>query len=371
MDRLRILHLTETAGPGGAEMLMVRLVERLGAECESRIGLIRDGWLAGEMRKRGVPVLLFGNRRSYDLNLVTHLVATVKRERIDVIHSHEFLMNTYGAMASVLAGIPQVATVHGRNYYGDRLRRRAVYRAVSRWACVIAVCEATKDYLVSHVGINPRRIRVVHNGVDVEKLRPAESSRMAERSFQRVPTICTVGRLSPVKGHSDLLLAVRGLIRKWHDLQLLVVGKGRLESALKQQVADLGLSRNVLFAGHMESVRDLWSKVDAFVLPSLSGGMPLSLLEAMAGGVPCVATRVGGVPEVVEDGKTGLLVPPGDSLALAKGIATLLEDRMFAKQMGEAAREVVARRFSLTSMVRTYQEIYAELIRKRNGGVQR
>ncbi len=176
MDRLRILHLTETAGPGGAEMLMVRLVERLGTQYESKVGLIRDGWLAGEMRNRRIPVLLFENRRSYDLKLVWQLVSAIKRESIDVIHSHEFLMNTYGAMASVLTGVPQLATVHGRIYYGDRARRRAAYRAISRRARLIAVCEATKEYLVEHVGVAPRQIGVVHNGVDVGEVRPAESS---------------------------------------------------------------------------------------------------------------------------------------------------------------------------------------------------
>ena len=105
MRPLRILHLIETAGPGGAEMLMVRLVETLGTQYESKVGLIRDGWLASEMRNRRIPVLLFENRRSYDLKLVWQLVSAIKRESIDVIHSHEFLMNTYSAMAAWRSGL--------------------------------------------------------------------------------------------------------------------------------------------------------------------------------------------------------------------------------------------------------------------------
>jgi glycosyltransferase involved in cell wall biosynthesis len=117
------------------------------------------------------------------------------------------------------------------------------------------------------------------------------------------------------------------------------------------------------FLGHREDVRDLLSVYDIFVLPSLSEGMPLALLEAMAAGVPAVATRVGGVSEVIENGKTGLLVPPGDSRALADGIATLLENPALATELGEAARQVAVSRFSLERMVRAYQDIYAELIR--------
>lgn len=370
MSRVRILHLTETAGPGGAEMLMVRLVERLGTPYESRVGLIRDGWLAGEMRKRGVPVLLFENRGSGPVALVRELVTTIRRDKIDLIHSHEFLMNTYGAVASILSGVPQLATIHGRNYYGDRARRRGLYRAVSRRACFVAVCEATKEYLVERVGVSPRRIRVVHNGVDVEEVGRSEDCWAEGRASQRVPTICTVGRLSHVKNHSDLLLAVRELIGKWPDLQLLVVGRGRLEGVLKQQVMELGLAQNVCFAGHLESLREVWPRVDVFVLPSLSEGLPLSLLEAMAAGVPVVATRVGGMGEAIEDGKTGLLVPPGDHHALAEGIMKLLDDRTLARQMGKSAQETVVCRFSLTQMVQAYREIYADLIRKRNGRVQ-
>jgi len=365
MSRLRILHLTETAGPGGAEMLMVRLVERLGTEYESKVGLIKDGWLAAEMTKRGVPVLFLENRGSTPVTLIRQLIATIRRERIDLIHSHEFFMNTCGAMASVLSGVPQLAMVHGRNYYGDRVRRRAAYRAVSRRACIVAVCEATKEYLVQRVGIDSRRIRVVHNGVDVEEVRSADSCRKFDSSSHRAPTICTVGRLSPVKGHSDLLLAMRDLVPKFRDVQLLIVGKGRLESVLKQQVVDLGLSKNVSFTGHLENLKEVWPHVDVFVLPSLSEGMPLTLLEAMAAGVPSVATRVGGVPEVVEDGKTGLLVPPRNSDELAKGIAVVLEDQMLAKKIGGAGREAVVRRFSLTQMVQAYREIYTDLVRKR------
>lgn len=350
-------------------MLMVRLVERLGTQYESKIGLIKDGWLAAEMRKRDVPVLLFENRGSRHVALIREIVATIRREKIDLIHSHEFLMNTYGAVASVLSGVPQLATVHGRNYYGDRARRRGLYRAVSRRACFVAVCEATKEYLVQRVGVAPRRIRVVHNGVDVEEV-GRENSRVGSDAPQGVPTICTVGRLSRVKNHSDLLFAVRELIGKWPDLRLLVVGRGRLEDVLRQQVMELGLAENVCFAGHLENLNEVWAGVDVFVLPSLSEGLPLSLLEAMAAGVPPVASHVGGMGEAIEDGKTGLLVPPGDRQALARGIMKLLDDRTLARQMGKSAQETVVRRFSLTQMVQAYREIYADLIRKRNGRVQ-
>ncbi len=368
MSCLRILHLTETAGPGGAEQLMVRLVDRLRTDYEHRVGLIRDGWLAGEMRKRGIPVLLFQNRLSYDVKLLSSLVTAIKREGIDLIHSHEFLMNSYGAMASILTGVPLLATVHGRNYYGDRLRRRMMYRGVSRRACMIAVCEATKEYLVEHVGVARGQVRVVYNGVEVDES-PAMKAKGVHDSSYRSPTIATVGRLTPVKGHSHLLLAVRDLVQTWRHLRVLIVGKGKLEGVLKQEVVDLGLSENVIFTGHLEDVTGIWNLVDAFILPSLSEGMPLSLLEAMAAGVPPVATRVGGVVEAIEDGKTGLLVPPGDSQALAGSIRRLLEDRTLADEIGKSARQAVAGRFSLPRMVQAYREIYAELIVKaeRNG----
>ena len=143
----------------------------------------------------------------------------------------------------------------------------------------------------------------------------------------------------------------------------MIVGQGGLREELEAQAAQLGIAAQVRFLGHREDVRDLLSILDLFVLPSLSEGMPLALLEAMAAGVPAIATRVGGTTEVIDDGRTGTLVAPGDSRVLAAAITTLLENPRLAKELGQAARQAVAARFSLAGMVQAYERVYSELTR--------
>jgi glycosyltransferase involved in cell wall biosynthesis len=143
----------------------------------------------------------------------------------------------------------------------------------------------------------------------------------------------------------------------------MIVGQGGLREELEAHAARLGIASHVRLLGHREDVRDLLSLYDIFVLPSLSEGMPLALLEAMGAGLPAIATRVGGIVEVLEDRKTGLLVPPEDGGALADTIMALLENRALAKELGEAARQVATTRYSLAGMVRAYEDVYSELVR--------
>ncbi|MFQ5804222.1 MAG: glycosyltransferase [Candidatus Methylomirabilales bacterium] len=367
-----VLHLIETGGPGGAERMMVHLASSLGPGYHSEAALIRDRWLGGALKDRGIPVTILGNNPQGSIATLRDLVRVIRKKRVAILHTHEFFMNTLGLMASRLTGVPLVATVHERNYYPDRLRRRVAYRLVGRFAGqMVAVSEDLRRFLTERIGVCPDRIHVVANGVPVgEQPSPRGVATLRKKLCldQHTQVLGTVGRLHSKKGHKYLIDAVGPVIRRFPHAVFLAVGAGGLRDELESQARRLGVASHLRFLGHRDDVRDFLALCDLFVLPSLSEGMPLSLLEAMAAGVPAVATRIAGITDVVEDGKTGLLVPPADSRALAKGITTLLEDRMFARQMGEAGREVVACRFSLAGMVRAYQEIYATLIRERNGG---
>ncbi len=369
-----VLHLIETGGPGGAERMMVQLAAGLGSEYRSEAALIRDSWLGTALRMRGVPVKMLRHKsqgsfwRLRDVATLRDLVRVIRERRVAILHTHEFFMNTVGLVASLSTGVPLVATVHGKNDYADRLRRRVAYRLVGRFAGqMIAVSENIRFFLAEQVGIPSDRIRVVPNGVGLDEEPPRERLSALRTSLgldQDSKVVGTVGSLYPVKGHTYLMDAIAPVVRRFAHVVLLIVGRGGLREELEAQARRLGIARHLRFLGHREDVRDLLALCDIFVLPSLFEGMPLALLEAMAAGVPCVATGVGGIPEVVEDGKTGLLVGPGDSDGLAKGIAALLESRTLANELRGAARDAVARRFSLAGMVRAYQEIYAGLIRK-------
>jgi len=369
-----ILHLIETGGPGGAERMMVHLASGLGGPYRSEAALIRDTWLGTALQERGVPVTMLRHRSNGFLSTLRDLLGLIRERRVAILHAHEFFMNSLGLVASRLTGVPLVATAHGKSYYADRLRRRVAYRLVGRYAGrMIAVSEDVKRFLEQRVGVASDRIVVVPNGVPVHDPPSYERVSKLRKDLdlnEHTRVIGTVGSLYPVKGHTYLIDAALPVVHRFRDVIFLVVGRGGLREQLEAQAQRLGVARYFRFVGHRDDVSDLLGVCSVFVLPSLSEGMPLSLLEAMAAGVPPIATRVGGVNEVVQDGKTGLLVPPRDSHALAEGIMSLLNDGSLAKEIGESAREVAAGRFSLARMVQAYQEIYASLLRKRGGRIQ-
>ncbi len=371
-----ILHLIETGGAGGAEQMMVHLAAGLSPEYHSEAALIRDGWLGTALRQRNIPVTLLrypsgALSELRDLAALGDIFRLVRQNQVAVIHTHEFLMNMLGLVASKVTGIPLVATVHGKNYYPDRVRRRFAYRSVGRFAGqMVAVSEDIRRFLHEKVGIASTRVRVIPNGVPAHE-QPAQERLLALRQSLELETdarvVICVGNLYPVKGHKHLIDASSLVTPRFPRALFLVVGRGRLREELEGYARQRRVDGHFRFLGHRDDVQDLLALSDIFVLPSLSEGTPLALLEAMAAGLPPVASRVGGVGEVIEDGKTGLLVPPGDSQALAESIITLLQDDHQAKVMGEHARDLVAHRFSLDAMVQAYQEIYAILLHTRKG----
>ncbi len=370
-----VLHVIETGGPGGAERMMVNLAAGLGPGYRSEAALIRDSWLGTALRQRGIPVTMLRYRPKDSFTTLRDLVGLIRKKPVAILHTHEFFMNTIGLAASWLTGIPLVATVHGKNYYSERFRRRLAYRLVGKFADqMVAVSDDLRVFIAERVGVPPHRIRVVPNGVPVDG-EPSHERLVALRESlgleQHTRVVGTVGSLYPIKGHNYLIEAAVHVVRRCPDVNFMFVGRGRLREELEAQARSLSVSPNVRFLGHRDDVRDLLALCDAFVLPSVSEGMPLALLEAMAAGLPTVATGVGGVTEVINDGATGLLVPPRDSHALAKAIATLLEDQRLSKKLGESARELVASRYSLDVMVQAYQGIYSALLRKGNGRDER
>jgi len=368
-----VLHLIETGGPGGAERMMVHLAAGLGPEYRSEAALIRDSWLGTALRERGVPVTMLRDGHHGSLGTLQDLLRIIRETRVAILHSHEFFMNTLGLVASGMTGVPLVATVHGRNYYADRFRRRAAYRLVARLARMVAVSEDVRLFLADRIGISHSRITVIPNGVPLNHA-PCDKRTSALREsldlHQRNHVVGVVGSLYPVKGHRYLIEGSPQVIDRFPHVVFLIVGRGGLREELEAHTRQLGVASHFRFLGHRDDVSDILAICDIFVLPSLSEGMPLALLEAMAAGIPIVATKVGGVPEVIKDGETGILVPPGDGHILAMSIVRLLEDRPFAGKMGTTARESVAHRFSLTRMVQTYQQIYAQLISKSEQGLQ-
>ena len=363
MRKKTVLHLIETSGPGGAEKMLITLAESMAkGRYNSAICLLKDGWLSSQLKQRGLETFIIPSRRSFDFAWLLNMCHLIREKKIDLIHAHEFTMNTYGCMASVITRIPMIATVHGTNYYGEKLRRRMAYRLVSKWSShMVAVSRGIKEFLVDQAGIKEERITVVYNGIDTRNYQQSQTLDRLRKELdikEREPVIGTIGNLYPVKGHTYLLQAVKEVVKLFPQSIFLFAGRGALLNKLQEEAAQLNIKGNVKFIGFREDVPQLLRVMDIFVLPSLYEGLPVSLLEAMASGKPAIATYVGGNSEVLIDGETGFLVPARDPVSLSEKIISLLRDEGLAKRMGEAGRLRVEKEFSLGLMIQRYQQLY-------------
>lgn len=362
VGKLSVLYLSSSSGPGGAEQMLCSLASSLDrTQFRPIVGLFRPGWLMEQCEKRGIETHVFPIGGPLHGDWIRACTRVVRKERVALIHAHEFDANVHGALVATITRTPIVATVHGKHYYWSKFRRRLAYRLVSRFASMVTVSQNLKDFIAEKVGVDQSRIKVIYNGV-----KPSPEYSQADliecRAELGIPggdqIVGVVGSLYPVKGHRFLIEAIPNILAKFEGTTFLFVGRGELEGSLKELVRRLRVEKKVIFLGLRQDVPRLLSLSDVFVLPSLSEGLSMAILEAMTAGKPVVATRVGGNPEVVLHSQTGVLVPPEDSIALEEGLGQLLGDKALAEQMGLAGRKRAGQYFALSTMVENYQTLY-------------
>ena len=371
---LGIALLIESDGPAGAERMLLQLAvalrDRGHAVCPVGPGN-GCGWLASEFRRRGFTPELFVIRRPVDWRCLLGLVTTLRRRRVELVHSHEFSMAVYGAAAARLLGRPHVITMHGGRYFADRWSRRVALRwATARSAAAVAVSAALQADLATVLRLPRATFRVLHNGIRPDVGSP-EGVRHELGIAADEPLIVAIGNLYPVKGHLVLLQAVRALRDdpRFARCHVVIAGQGGEEAGLRAYAAAQGLASCVHLLGYRSDVADLLAAADVFALPSLGEGVPLALLEAMFAGKGIVASAVGGVPEVVTSEREGVLVPPADPRSLATALARLLVDRALRRRCGAAARQRAEQAFSIDTMVDGYERLYESAIGARGGFV--
>ncbi len=365
-DLKTILYLSTSSGPGGAE----RVISNLAASLDPRryravLCLFRPGWLQERSESRGIRTFIIPTHGMTDWQWALQFKRLLRQEQVDLIHAHEFDANVQGTFVAALSGIPLVATVHGKNYFWERIRRRLAYRWVSRKATMVAVSQNLKQFIIEKVGVLPGRVKVLYNGVDVlPQCTPTEviECRKELGLPEDHQIVGVVGNLYPVKGHQYLIDGIPSVLAKCPNTSFVFAGRGELEVELKAQVHRLGVEAKVFFLGLRQDIPRILAMLDVFVLPSLSEGLSMAILEAMIAGKPVVATQVGGNPELVLDGETGFLVPPRDSQTLAAKVVTLLTDKDTAAQFAERGKRRAEGQFSLRTMVSSYQSLYDECL---------
>ncbi|MFH0774231.1 MAG: GT4 family glycosyltransferase PelF [bacterium] len=361
-----ILHCIDTGGPGGAEGVLINIARLIDTErYNSSICLLKRGWTFNEAKRIGIEPFVLTKKHRYDPFLLWHLIRLITEKKIDLIHTHCFGMNLYGALAAKMTGVPVIPTVHGFLYDFEKNRRLIAYKLISRFSKkIVAVSHELKSHLIEKARINPDKVMVIHNGIDLDGYKPIADSNLKKRELDiepSAPIVGIVGNLRPVKDHETFLQAASQIIKVMPSTKFLVIGDGPLKENLKEQSRKMKLDENVLFLGHRTDVLELLAIMDIFVLSSISEGLSLSILEAMAMSKPVVTTDVGGNPEIIVDGKTGFLVPPKDPSNLASKIM-LLKDKGLAERMGGEGRRRVEEHFSLEKMIKNYEQLYEECL---------
>jgi glycosyltransferase involved in cell wall biosynthesis len=351
---------------GGSEALARRIAGALNAKpvyaC-SLYAMDHGGALSEVLEKDGITYHIFDRRGRLDPKLIVRLALRMRHDRIRLVHTHHLNQLVYAGVAGRLVGAKVVHTEH-EVYSLSRPRARKVLRTLATLANdVTGVSEAVTDFLRDAVRIPREKLSTVANGVDTERFERAAP--LHRSTFGLTDGDIVVGclaRLEPEKGHSTLLDAFARVRASCRSVSLLLIGDGGERSLLMRQAEELGLNGSVRFLGARADVPELLSSCDIVALPSRREGLPMAILEAMAAGKPVVATAVGSVPSVVQDGHTGLLVRPNDVEALATALERLINDREQCRRLGNAARELIRAQYSFSETLAHYETLYGRAL---------
>ncbi len=372
MPRLNVMHLIDVTGRGGAEKALVDLARGLnGRRYAVSVCATRSvGNYQPLLDAAGIPSLVLERQSRRDLYKLGGLVQVLRRQPIHILHAHLFGSNTWARLLGTLAGVPVIiAHEHGsakaaHEIWFDRL----LYRLGD---AVVVPSAASKRLLMELEGLPARALSVVYNGVDTAQFADHAVTPAIRRLLGLDPNVLligSVGRLSADKGGQDVLIRALAQLRQTQpQVGLVFIGDGPLRPGLAALATQLGQSSAVQFTGVRSDVAQLLGALDLFVLPSLHEALPIAVLEAMAVGLPVVTTRVGGVPEVVQDNVTGLLVSPGAVEALTAALLRLIVDPANAARLGAAGQARVRADFTLEAMVAQVDQLYRRLAQRKLG----
>lgn len=364
-----VLHLMETSGPGGAETVALELMRRMDrSRWRSMAVLYDEGWLTDRLAESGIPFVLLPERGAFDLRYLGRLLAIVREHGVDLVHAHLFGATVRAGVLSRISGVPAVGTLHGSVDLAAGERLRTLKRAIVRHGVqrLTFVSDPLRRDFLERIPVPEAMCVVVPNGIDAARFTHTRSEELLRELG--VPAgafvVGAVGNLNAAKGY-DVLLRAAALLRSrsegWHFVVVGDDGHGR-ERELLTLRDSLGLRDHVTFTGFRSDVPRLLASFDAYALTSSSEGFSLAIVEAMAAGVPVVATRCGGPEQILEDGRTGLLVENGSAEAVADALASLRARPERREALAAAARAEVRANFTIDANVRRYEQLYEQCV---------
>jgi glycosyltransferase involved in cell wall biosynthesis len=376
-DRRRVFFLVDSFEIGGTETQAVELALRLDpARYAVTLGCLQmRGPLLAKLDGSTVSVMEWnaggGVNSPSGIYQILRLARFLRRSRFDIVHAHDLWSNLLAIPAARLARVPVIISSRrdlGHLAWYTPGRRKFLRHLQSLSTAVLANSGQVSEQLVHEDGFRPEFIRVVHNGIDLDRF-----SRLVPERGRMFPglqdcklIVCTGNMHSDVKGHLTLIGAARRICSRFPQVKFVLIGDGKKRAEFESKVSEFGLQPNFLFLGSRQNVSEILACCDMAVLPSQAEGFSNALLEYMAMGLPTVATDVGGNPEVIENGRNGLLVKPNEPAALADALLSLLENPQFASQLGAAGRERVRRHFDFGQLTSNVDALYTELLQARS-----
>lgn len=365
---LKLMHVYQNSRVGGIQQQILGLIRAYDRTVVTPAfcSLMPLGEIGREIERLDVPV--FSMNLAADARFspatVLRLRSLLRREGIQVVRTHKYRANIHGIVAAHLARVPVVIASQHSDHRHDRKPTRQAINRLLLPSCdrVVAVSASIRDDLIEHLRLDPDHVLLMRNGVDTEIFSPAEFRPESRAGFGLGPddlVVGFVGRLAAIKGLPSLLEAIRQLAPSY-PAKLLVIGDGPQRQEYEDAARTLGISDRVIFTGERRDIATALSTMDVFCLPSLSEGLPNALLEAMAAAVPIVATSVGGVPDVIRDEDTGLLVEPHNPQALARSIERIFTGRTDAQAMGRRARALIVATRSIRAAARAWEALYVQ-----------
>jgi len=323
------------------------------------------GQFVAEARRKKLNLRLLKQGGTIDPLLIIEARRVIREHDINLIQTHGYKSNTIGFFVKLFCRLPWIGFAHGFIEDDRKLRfynrvDRLVLRRADR---IVAVSNSMKALLIQH-GVAAHKIRVIHNAIDPNEAVPDMSGKEIRQRYGLTPdqkVIGVIGRLNPEKGQLIFLRAMEKTARSFPDVKALIIGDGQDRAMLEGFCREKGLSDHVVFLGHQEKMANYYQVLDLLVLPSLSEGLPNTVLEAMSFGVPVLATAVGGVPEIIQNGN-GLMVPPNDPGALAEKMMELLKDGALRQAIGLKGKTSLYPRFAPEYRVRQIVNLYEELL---------
>ena len=375
--RCNLLYVFDNMEFGGGERVFAQIINRLSdKKYKIIVACLPTGTFIEKIKGSEAQIKSFDMKNRFNLRVILQLSSLIRKERVDIVHSQGARADFFARIAAKLAGAPNVVSTVPMPVEGFDVNpiKKLIYMAFNRFSeCFvdrfIVVSDALEKMMIEKNGIETKRVVKIYNGIETDEYCMSDEEIAYRRSSFReksdlgenVPVIGVIGRLVWQKGFKYFIETIPDVLKEFKEARFLLVGEGELEDELKVKSKKLKLEDKIIFTGFMSDIKNVLASIDILVIPSLREGLPVVLLEAMAMMKSIVATNIEGIMEILENGVSGLLVPPRDTEALAEAVIDLLKHQDKANQMGIAARRVVEERFGVETMVQKVKKVYEEL----------